>query len=277
MICTRVWFTDLDWTVIAHGDYASDKRFVRVTEGDHTAVGAMLVANYESFVELKRTLKIVPVTTRAYSSFCHVRLGEFEDTLTDNGARLFVDGAEDMGWTEESRGILSQDDRREELISFLQQEGFSCKIESEFVLDYILNRYDRDKVLWMVDALRKRAPSWDFFPGTQRGICGVYRGLSKGAAIERWLAKHLEVTQTMSSGDGASDFSMFRTTDVSVGPRGSGAAISYRKDIHENIHEFTKLVLATALLWTSYREDAPDPLGIRARQPRRRANIAISS
>lgn len=214
----KVYFTDMDSTIICSGVQGDDLVCVAIKNGKPASF--MRKTSLEKFEEITQIIMTVPITTRCDRSFRNIFLKDlFDVALVDNGA-ILLRGKNlevDETWLKESFEITAPwRNNFDQARSIIESYGYKEKWGSDFVLDYThkdISEDDKSKMkeqLVSLDGLLVNI--------SKSGCIVTFVCLSKGATVKRFSEKYGYIPY-LSSGDNAEDQSMFQETQLSVGKK----------------------------------------------------------
>ncbi len=218
-----VFYTDLDNTLLYSykHEIGTDKRNVEMYEGRE--VSFLTTRTYRLLLELKKHVRIVPVTTRTMEQYGRVELGigALRHALVCNGGMLLVNGRIDRTWYEQSLQLV-RESRAE-----LEQAARLLEQEKNRTLDVrdIRQLFVFTKCRFANDTIRRlkqqlQPGRTDVFSNGEK-VYVVPKKLNKGMAVTRFT-EYIGARHTAAAGDSVFDLPMLAQAEVAMAPAGSG-------------------------------------------------------
>ena len=216
-----IFFSDLDNTLI-HSYKRARAGDICVETLDGRELSFMPPRAYELLGDVAKSVEFVPVTTRSAEQYRRLEMlknGGPRFALVCNGAILLDSGRIDEGWAEESRTSFHESlvrlpyykdlaDGRPDLFRDARlADGF-------FIFAKLASPSDATDAL---GGVIDRA-LFDLRFAYEK-VYIMPKGLTKGAAVSRFLRARAGCRHSVSAGDGELDLSMLRMTDRALVPR----------------------------------------------------------
>lgn len=240
--------TDLDGTLIT--EQQTDKcKNILVLE---TAHGKSYISenNLKKLHKIAEKADIVPLTTRSESSFKKFNVGiDFKYALIENGACFVKNGNIDDIWKEESKKLLEQGKKSENICrKYLEGHGYVVKSSSTFVIDYINNHTTMsDTEKCFNELVELVGDDFDVALNSVGQIYAVYKKLRKDENLKRFLQKY-KYDKIITCGDSFADYGMLKD-HIGIGLSNSPARYKFSLQYYKtDNHTFTDFAL-TKTLW----------------------------
>jgi hydroxymethylpyrimidine pyrophosphatase-like HAD family hydrolase len=217
-----IFFSDLDNTLI-HSYKRARVGDICVETRDGKELSFMPPGSYEMLQNAAESVEFVPVTTRSaeqYRRLTMLRSGGPRFALVCNGAILLDGGEIDEKWSDKSRMSFHE--------SLVRLPGY------KYLADGWPDLFRDARLADGFFMFAKPAASSDVTEVLNRVVdCALFdihfafekvyimpRGLTKGAAVSRFLRTRSGCQYSVSAGDGELDLSMLQVTDGALVPRG---------------------------------------------------------
>jgi hypothetical protein len=220
--------------------------------------------------QLIRLAVVVPVTTRSRAQFERVQLrgGPTQFAITTNGARLIVDGQEDLEWSSTMRAQIKADCAPlDDVEAMLQDEQraptgrpWIARVRrAEDAFAYVIIQRDL-----MSEGDLSRVRDWCAGVGWTVSVQGsklycVPVPLTKTAAIAE-IARRLGASRILAAGDSLLDAGMLEAADAGIRPRhGELGAAGWARE-HVVVTESTGILAGEQILqWLLSQLSIPEP------------------